>query len=150
MGKGSSVGRSARQALGRDFGTSGRENSRALSGVLKGIRGKGGEKAVQAAKDANHAMGAAGQSAASQRRAAALVTRAEKMVGQSGARGALSTAKWAKIASAGARGLLSPAGLAEGVAGAASKVALQEKFKREARAESKPTKGGMKRVKTKA
>lgn len=45
---------------------------------------------------------------------------------------------------------LSPSALAEGVAGAAAKAATHEKFKREARAESKPTKGGMKRVKTKA
>lgn len=49
-----------------------------------------------------------------------------------------------------ASGMLSPAALAEGVAGAAVKAATHEKFKREARAESKPTKGGMKRVKTKA
>lgn len=48
------------------------------------------------------------------------------------------------------RGLLSPAALAEGVAGSASKYAMQEKFKKEAREQDKPTKGGMKRVKTKA
>lgn len=48
------------------------------------------------------------------------------------------------------RGMLSPAGMAEGVAGAAAKRATEAKFKREAREQDKPTKGGMRRVKTKA
>lgn len=58
---------------------------------------------------------------------------------------------WAKnLARSAARGLLSPAALAEGVAGAAAKRATVEKFKRDAREEDKPTRGGMRRPKTKA
>ena len=46
--------------------------------------------------------------------------------------------------------LVSPALIAEMVAGSAAKWATEAKFKREAREQDKPTKGGMRRVKTKA
>ena len=48
------------------------------------------------------------------------------------------------------RGMLSPAGLAEEFAGRAAQHATRERFKQEAREQDKPTKSGMKRVKTKA
>ena len=105
---------------------------RQVDPAVKAVGGRGGELASAAKKVASG-------------------IRSGNTSGLRGAAAALRASDHGKtLLKAAMRGMLSPAALAEGVAGSAAKAATHEKVKREARAESKPTKGGMKRVKTKA